>query len=106
MAPGLSELQRQILVVAWSYGGAVLVANIIEVIKGPRFSREMVTPAEYEGTHVSISRSVERLRRRGLVRIFKDVTRAPGTLVYLTSEGIAEAEFLRQEEAAEGSDSE
>jgi hypothetical protein len=103
MVLGLSQLQRQILILAGDHGGAVLVAGLIEGIKGPGFSRETVTPPEYEKTHVSISRSLERLRMRGLLRIFKDVMRTPGTLVYLTDAGRSEAEFLRQEEeAAEG----
>lgn len=103
MSRGLSTLQQEIISWAWNQGAAILVSEIISNLWQARadftFSRDAVSPAEYEKTHITISRSIERLRRRGLTRTFKDVTGAPGTLVYLTDAGIEVAQELEQKDA-------
>lgn len=111
MAKGLSFLQEQILILALRRGGLVFVGDILNSLwptageNGAQiFSRSNVGVEEYGQVHSSLSRSIERLRLRGLTRTYKDVTGAAGTIVSLTAFGRQAAQEIaaaeREEEEA------
>ena len=106
MGRGLSKLQKDILHLAQDSQG-IRVRDILEKLwgwegkpwkDGQVFDRASIGKREYNRGHAILSRTLERLRQRGLIRVFKDVT-SYGTMVGLTSagseiaQGIAEAEF-------------
>jgi hypothetical protein len=110
---GLSPLQMEILTLSWRRKGMVFVSDILSSLwptaegNGSQpFSRSNVGAEGYGQVHSSLSRSIERLRLRGLTRTFKDVAGTPGTIIALTAFGrqaaqeIAEAE-REEEEGAE-----
>lgn len=114
MGKGLSPLQREILILAVRAGGLILVADILNSLWGPAgeddsqpFSRGSVGAGDYGQIHSTLSRSLERLRLRGLTRTFKDVAGAVGTIIILTAFGrqvaheIAEAEGEEEEAGPE-----
>ena len=114
MGKGLSFLQEQILILALHRGGMVSVADILNSLWEPAgengtqtFSRSGVGPGDYGQIHSTLSRSVERLRLRGLTRTFKDVSGSVGTIIALTAFGrqvaqeIAEAEEEEEEAGPE-----
>jgi hypothetical protein len=67
---------------------------------GQVFDRASIGRAKYGQTHATLSCSLERLRQRGLIRIFKDVTRY-GTLAGLTTFGTQVAKELAEAEREE-----
>lgn len=101
MAKGLSVLQGQILILILQRGGMVFVADILKSMWGrgeekigQSFSRRTLGTERYGQIHASLSRSIERLRLRGLVRIFKDVAGGAGTIIALTGYGGKMAKWL------------
>jgi hypothetical protein len=99
MARGLSSLQINILGLLHHSRGMVRVADILRALWGWQakpgkerydggqvFTRSGIGAEEYDRIHATLSRSLERLRQRGLIRVFKDVTGA-GTVVGLTDGG-------------------
>lgn len=108
MAKGLSFLQEQILILALRRGGLILVADILSSLwptaegdGSQPFSRRTAGSGEYGQIHATLSRSVERLRLRGLTKTYKDVTRAAGTIVGLSASGIAMAKGIMEAEESE-----
>jgi hypothetical protein len=101
MGKGISFLQEQILGWAWEVGGSVLMTDIVQSWwrlrdgSGP-FNRPIVGEREYNQVYASISRSIERLRLRGLIRVFKETTGPPVILVFLTDAGVEVAQRLEQ----------
>lgn len=105
MGKGLSYLQEQILILALRRGGMVFVGDILNSLWGPvgendvqTFSLSNVEAGEYGQIHATLSRSVERLRLRGLTETYKNVTGGVGTIVALTADGIAMAKGIVEEE--------
>jgi hypothetical protein len=96
MGKGLSGPQRQILILLWEeYGGAALVSQIIEAREGPNFSPAKVGKVKYNQTHSSLSRTLERLRQREMLRIFKEII-GNATAIILTDEGYEVARELSE----------
>jgi hypothetical protein len=94
MGRGLSGLMQKILVTIWQRKGIIFVSDLLLLLWGPElaggrqpFSRNTVGADEYVKNHVVLSRSINRLRRRGLLRVFKDAGGGQGTIAALTSLG-------------------
>jgi len=92
---GISELQGKILLLVLQNGFATtetllsLWGDLPEV--GTRKNS-----GKYNVFHASLSRTLDRLWRRGLVKIWKSIT-GPGTAVTLTEIGAQVARNLMQE---------
>ncbi|MCX5887936.1 MAG: hypothetical protein NTY36_00620 [Deltaproteobacteria bacterium] len=103
MGRGLSGLQKDILRLAQDSQG-IRVRDLLEKLwgwpaqpwkDGQVFDKATIGAQEYNRGHATLSRTIERLRQRSLIRIFKDVTRY-GTMISLTSAGIEAAQGLRK----------
>lgn len=98
----LSFLQETILGLALEDGGHALLADIAEFwwrVRGGSgsFSRADVGEKEYNRIYVSVSRSIERLRLKNLIRVFKEIT-GNMTLILLTDSGLKMAKPLNPDE--------
>lgn len=105
MGRGLGVLQKGILRLLLDRGEMLRVRALLGILRGWRgkpwkrqvFDRATVGPLEYSRGYATLSRALERLRCRGLVQVYKNVT-GYGTVTGLTSagaevaRGIAEAE--------------
>lgn len=109
MGRGLSKLQKDIVHLAQDAQG-IRVRDILEKLwgwegkpwkDGQVFDRSSIGKREYNRGHSTLSRTLERLRQRGLIRVFKDIT-LYGTLVALTSAGSELARGMVKEEDTEG----
>jgi hypothetical protein len=99
MGRGLGKLQSDILCLLLDKG-ILRVRVILSQLFGWRgkawkdgqiFSQAFIGEEEYRLRHASLSRSLERLRQRGLVEIFKS---GYGTAIGLTNAGRAEAQRI------------
>jgi hypothetical protein len=113
MGRGLSQLQMGILRLALDRGGMVRVRDILEALwawkpkpgkeghnGGPAFSRGSIGAEKYSRVHSTLSRTLARLRKRGLVQVYKSEY---GTAIGLTTAGEREAKEIfweGEEEAA------
>jgi hypothetical protein len=105
---GFSTIQIEIMGLLLHSRGMLRVADILKALWGWQakpgkercdggqvFTRSGIGAEEYDRAHATLSRSLERLRQRGLIRVFKDVTGA-GTAVILTVAGVEVArEIIR-----------
>jgi hypothetical protein len=107
MSKGLGQLQRSILRLTLDYGGMVRTGDLLKVLWGWQtkpgkdqydggqvFDRASIGVQEYSRAHSSLSCSLERLRQRGLVQVYKS---GYGTAVGLTSAGEKEARGIHWE---------
>jgi hypothetical protein len=104
MSKGLGDLELDILFITLEDGQGFLTCRDILLRLwqwqahdwGSRISA--VGANEYAAAHVSVSRSIRRLQRRGLIEIWKSLSR-PATAISLTNAG---AEIARRREWRKG----
>ena len=111
MGRGLSLLQMGILRLTLDRGGMLRVRDILEARwlwkpqagkeqydGGQVFDRASIGAQEYSKAHSTLSRTLGRLRKRGLIQVYKSKY---GTAIGLTSAGEREAAQIHWETEAE-----
>lgn len=100
MSRGISDLQKGILLLGLQKG-FLLTQDILCWWWGwepAEWGAKNAGSHQYNAAHASLSRSLDRLWRRGLVTIWKSIT-GSATGVTLTSHGQELAEAISEEEA-------
>jgi len=102
MSRGISDLQKGILLLCQEKG-FLLTQDILGWWWGWEpmewgSKKATVGESEYRAAYASLSRTLDRLWRRGLVKIWKSIT-GPGTGITLTPQGQRIAQAISEEKA-------
>lgn len=101
----LSDTQREILVLCFERN-FISIEDILHLVRGfqPQawgVRKAAIGESQYNSAYASMSRTLDRLWRRGLVKIWKSIT-GPGTGVTLTPAGEAMAQAILAEARNKG----
>jgi hypothetical protein len=80
---------------------AEVVQNWWRLKHGSGFNRLTVGAEQYNRIYAAASRSIERLRLKGLIRLFKEIVGPPVILIFLTDDGIKMASMLEKRDATQ-----
>ncbi len=108
MSRGLGVLQKGILRLLLNRGPLLRARVLLSQLLGWQgrpgdnqvFDRGSIGKEAYNSGHASLSRSLERMRRRGLVQVYKNVS-GYGRVVGLTTIGRQVAQEIAEEEKPE-----
>jgi hypothetical protein len=88
MAKSLSIGQINVLsLILETHHGFAFVGDLVEDFQGADFTLSIVGKARYDRFHSLLSRTIARLKARGLVRVFKE-TVGQATLIMVTPQAV------------------